>query len=165
MKIRDIHVIRKENKNMQDVKNNSVKTAIILSILLFLALFIISFGKQILVWAITSIPVKQQPVVIINPVKDALKLFNFTYTWESVNFDKDKNLYVNLNLTNNYTKNIKNLEITCIPNYETNVVNKLKVTIFDTIPPNSTKNILHYNFGAINSTKKVECNITDLIVE
>lgn len=167
MQNRDINVIRKENKENKNKKDNSVKIVAIASATILLSLFLINYGKQTLIWAISSLPLKQPvPVVVIDKLKEAKKSLEFKYSWETINFNKEKNLYLNLNLINKYEKNITNIEIVCTPDYGTPIINKLKVTIFETIPSHNTKDILQYNFGQLtDNAKNVTCEITDLSIE
>lgn len=163
MEKRDVKLIRKENLIKRMTPDNSAKNVAIITIVFLFIFFGAIYGKQALFWFISSLPIKQQPVVVSDPLANSIKLIDLKYSWETITITQKQQLYLNLHLTNNNDKVIKSIEVICIPDYGTPVIEPYKVTIFETIPPHTTRDISQYNFGQLTDrVKNVQCTIHDI---
>lgn len=163
---KDINTIRRDNKINKDKPDNSVKWIIWLFLILVFLVWSFQYGKSTFSAVFLSLGQHNQIIKIQQtPVEVALSYISLTSSFKIVEINSEKNLYMNIQLSNRHDKPIKDFEIQCISDFSTNNVQKLKVTIFENVAPHSTLVLKDYNFGALNDTPKyVNCSVTDVVL-
>ena len=163
---KDIKTIRKENKLNKEAPDHSVKWVVWSFLALIFLVWCFQYGKSTFSAVFLSLG-SQQPTINLQqtPVEIALSHISLTSSYKVVELSSQKNLYMNLQINNNHDSAIKDFEIQCMTDFSTHNVQKLKVTILQSIAPHSTLVLKDYNFGALNdSPKYVDCSVTDVVL-
>lgn len=163
---KDINTIRRDNKINKDKPDNSVKWVVWLFLVLVFLVWSFQYGKSTFSTIFLSLGQHNQIIKIQQtPVEQAISHISLTSSFKIVEINSDKNLYMNIQLSNQHDKPIKDFEIQCISDFKTPHMQKLKVTILQTIEPSATLTLVDYNFGSINDNpQSINCSVTDLVL-
>lgn len=160
--MKDIKIIRYENKLTKIKPNHTVKYTVIGTVLFLLLFFGSICGKNLFIWFVSSLPIEQPVVEYKDPFKEALKNIELKTSWKNVNLSSVDSLYMDIDVYNKNSQALNSFEITCSPDYGSAVINNNKVTIFESIPIQGHVKLSDYNFGKVNyQVKSVSCSVTD----